>query len=141
MLLNIPKSISPDLLKILAEMGHGDEIVIVDSNFPAKSLKEKTIYVSEENIIKFLKDIFRIFPLDQFSENNILIMDSDSKEITIFYKNYLKEFEYLEKSTKKIDRNIFYEKAKKSYAIISTSDESLYGCIILKKGIVSEWYK
>lgn len=141
MLLNIPKSISPDLLKILAEMGHGDEIAIVDSNFPAKSLKEKTIYISEENILRFLKDILTVFPLDQFSEKNILIMDSDGKEMTTFYKNYLKEFEYLEESTQKIDRNIFYEKSKRSYAIISTSDESLYGCIILKKGIVSKYHK
>lgn len=92
MLINIPKSISPNLLKILAEMGHGDEVAIVDSNFPAKSLKGKTIYNSEKNILVVLKDIF-------------------------------------------------YEKAKESYAIVSTNDESLYGCLIIRKGIISEFYK
>lgn len=141
MLLNIPKSISPDLLKILAEMGHGDEIAIVDSNFPAKSLKERTIYSSKESVLNILRDILKIFPLDQFSERNIFIMKSDNGEVTKFYKQYLREFIELEKFSQEINRDTFYERAKESYAIVSTNDESLYGCLIIRKGIVSEYYK
>jgi L-fucose mutarotase len=141
LLKNIPNILSPDLLKILMEMGHGDELVIADGNFPAASVAQKLIRLDGHSVPQVLKAILKFFPLDTYVENPIGLMAvSEGDNITPFiwgkYKKIIKdskepftEFEYIE-------RFAFYERAKKAYAVIATSELALYANIILKKGVV-----
>jgi len=139
MLKNIPKVISPDLMKVLMEMGHGDEIVIVDGNFPAYSMGIKTLRIDGVDTPELVKNILKFFPLDQFSDFNVFFMkpeNGDEPEIWQKYYEVLNNSE--EKERAKVDfipRHQFYERAKKGFAVVSTSDTSLYACLILKKGV------
>ena len=150
MLKNIPNILSPELLKILMEMGHGDEIVIADGNFPSASVAAQTI---SKNLIrldghgtaKVLQAILKLFPLDPYAENPVGLMQlvpGDTVKTPIWdeYKKIIeasdekakfKDFEFIE-------RFEFYERARKAYAIIATSEIALYANIILKKGVVTK---
>lgn len=140
MLKNIPKILSPDLIKILMEMGHGDEIAIVDANFPATNYAKRLIRcdgIGGENI---LKAILKLFPLDSYSENQVTLMNvvkGDTYKPTIWasYKNIL-EKSGNDCSIEYMDRYDFYERTKDAFAIIATGEEALYANIILKKGII-----
>lgn len=140
MLKNIPKNISPDLLKILCEMGHGDEIVIGDGNFPAASHAKNLVRCDSANVSEILESILEIFPLDEYVENPVFLMETGKEyegepKVWKEYRTLLdkceefKEFELLERFS-------FYERAKNAYAVISTSEEAIYANIILKKGVV-----
>jgi L-fucose mutarotase len=141
MLKNIPNILSPDLLKILMEMGHGDEIVIADGNFPAASIALRLIRLDGYGIPEILEAIFKFFPLDTYVELPVGLMAvtpgdnykpviwDEYRKIILKSKEPFNEFEY-------IDRFVFYERAKKAYAVIATSESALYANIILKKGVV-----
>ena len=141
MLKNIPSIISPELLKILMEMGHGDELVIADGNFPAASIAQRLVRLDGHNVPVVLEAVLKLFHLDIYVDRPIALMQvvpGDTVETPIWeeYRNIIKasgeifqEFEYVE-------RFFFYERAKKAYAIIATSESALYANIILKKGIV-----
>ncbi|HBG28756.1 MAG: fucose isomerase [Planctomycetes bacterium GWF2_41_51] len=141
MLKGIPSIISPELLKILAEMGHGDEIVIGDGNFPAASNAERLVRCDGHSVPALLKAILTIFPLDTFVEYPVALMEvvhGDKTKPVIWneYKRIIKssgekftDFEFIE-------RFDFYERAKDAYAIIATSEKALYANIILKKGVI-----
>ncbi len=138
MLKNIPKIIPPELLKILCEMGHGDEIVIADGNFPTASMGQRAVYMSGNGATEVLNAILELFPLDTYAQPLYLMekVKGDTVETPIWeeYKEAVKghttaEFEYL-------DRFEFYERAKKAYAVIGTGEGALYANILLKKGVV-----
>lgn len=141
MLKHIPNILSPDLLKILMEMGHGDEIVIADGNFPAASIGQKLIRLDGHNIPEVLEAILKFLPLDIYVKNPVGLMEvvpgdnvrpaiwEEYRKIIVESKEPFKEFEHIE-------RFAFYERAKKAYAVIATSESALYANIILKKGVV-----
>ena len=141
MLKHIPNILSPDLLKILMEMGHGDEIVIADGNFPAASIAHRLIRLDGHNVPEVLEAILKFFPLDIYVNNPVGLMEvvpgdnvkpviwEEYRKIIIASKEPFKEFEHIE-------RFAFYERAKKAYAVIVTSEPALYANIILKKGVV-----
>lgn len=141
MLKNIPNILSPDLLKILMEMGHGDEIVIADGNFPAASIAQRLIRLDGHNVPEVLEAVLKFFPLDIYVENPVGLMEvvpgdnvkpviwDEYRKIVLESKEPFKEFEHIE-------RFAFYERAKKAYAVIATSESALYANIILKKGVV-----
>lgn len=141
MLKNIPNLLSPDLLKILMEMGHGDEIVIADGNFPAASIAQRLIRLDGHGVPVILDSILKFFPLDIYVENPVGLMAvvpgdnikpviwDDYRKIIQDSKEPFKDFEYIE-------RFAFYERAKKAFAVIATSESALYANIILKKGVV-----
>jgi L-fucose mutarotase len=141
LLKHIPNILSPDLLKILMEMGHGDEIVIADGNFPAASIAQKLIRLDGHNVPEVLEAILKFFPLDIYVENPVGVMEvvpgdnvktviwEEYRKIIVESKEPFKEFEHIE-------RFAFYERAKKAYAVIATSESALYANIILKKGVV-----
>jgi L-fucose mutarotase len=141
MLKNIPNILSPDLLKILMEMGHGDEIVIADGNFPAASIAQRLIRLDGHGIPEILKAILNFFPLDTYVEFPVGLMAvmpgdpykpiiwDEYRKIIIKSKEPFKEFEY-------VDKFVFYERARKAYAVIATGELALYANIILKKGVV-----
>ena len=140
MLKKIPKTISPQLLKILMEMGHGDEIVIADGNFPCHTVSQNVVRADGLTGTEILKAIMELMPLDSYSEQQVFLMevvpgDNYKPEIWNDYKEILQSsgepF-----SIGYIERFAFYERAKKSYAVIATGEEALYANIILKKGVV-----
>ena len=142
MLKHIPNILSPDLLKILMEMGHGDEIVIADGNFPAASIAQRLIRLDGHNVPEVLEAILKFFPLDIYVENPVGLMEvvpgdnikptiwEEYRKIIVDSKEPFKEFEHIE-------RFAFYERAKKAYSVIATSESALYANIILKKGVVT----
>lgn len=141
MLKKIPKNISPDLLKILSEMGHGDEIVIADGNYPGESNAKRLLRYDASGTTELLKNILELFPLDSYNPHQAYLMaveknDDYNPEIWEEYKEILGQ-SYESYSIKHLDRQTFYNKSKESFAIIATGEEKLYANIILKKGVVN----
>ncbi|MDN4525076.1 RbsD/FucU family protein [Fictibacillus fluitans] len=141
MLKGIPSILSPELIKVLMEMGHGDEIVIADGNFPAASHARRLVPGYGHGVCDFLRAILDLFPLDTYVETPVLLMDpveGDDKNPPIW-----KEFEQVAEaasgekvSLKKLERHEFYERSKGAYAILATSESVPYANIILKKGVL-----
>lgn len=140
MLIGIPNIISPELLKILSEMGHGDEIVLADANFPAASYAKKLVRADGIEIPKLLSVILELIPLDQYDEEHFILMqkcDGDNADVSV-WEEY-KEIAEKKSSNCKItfcERYHYYERAKNAYAIVATGDKRQYANIILKKGCI-----
>ncbi|MCK4998462.1 MAG: fucose isomerase [Anaerohalosphaera sp.] len=141
MLKGVPNIISPELLKILDEMGHADEIVIADGNFPAASIAQRLIRCDGHNVPELLKAILQVCPLDQYDDKNVMLMEvvpGDPTKPTIWqeYKTIVQDSGEQFTELAFIERFAFYERAKKAYAVIATSEAALYANIILKKGVI-----
>lgn len=141
MLKNICKLISPELLKVLCEMGHTDEIVIADANFPATSYNNKVIRADGIKAPELLKGILELFPLDTYAEDNFIMMEvvkGDNYQPTIWeeYEKIATSYEGNNAKFKHIDKWEFYERTKNACAVIATGEEALYANIILKKGVI-----
>jgi L-fucose mutarotase len=142
MLKQIPSILSPDLLKILMEMGHGDEIVIADGNFPSAGIAQRLVR-SDGNLVPQLLDaILRFLPLDPYVKLPVALMavvPGDTYKPTIWeiYKDIINKHEKVSEF-EFVERFAFYERARKAYAVIATSETALYANIILKKGVVKE---
>lgn len=132
MLLGIPKLLSPELLKILCEMGHGDTIVIGDGNFPAAACAKRLVRLDGHGTADVLKAILEIFPLDGAPNAKLGVMATDDGT----KPNVWKAYESLVKILSPIERFAFYEEAKNAYCIIATSETALYANIVLTKGVV-----
>ena len=144
MLKGIPKIISPELLKVLCEMGHSDTIVIADGNFPAESMGKnaKVIRCDGHGGVELLDAILQLFPLDTYVEKPVSLMavvPGDKVETPIWdeYKSVIAKYDDRGADTvSNIDRFAFYEEAKKAYAIIATGESALYANVILQKGVI-----
>ena len=143
MLKGIPNILSPELLKILMEMGHGDEIVIADGDFPAATFAQRLVRADGHGVPDLLDAILSLFPLDTYVEKPVAQMsvvagdNTPTPEIWKTYENLLDSHGY--QSDKKIEymeRFAFYERTKNAYAIIATGESAIYANIILKKGVV-----
>lgn len=141
MLKNIPKNISPELLKVLDEMGHGDEIVLSDGNFPSERINKKVVRCDSTGVTDLLKSILVLFPLDtEYSDEQVFLMevtpgDTYKPEIWDDYKKVLDESKE-NYTIGNIERFKFYERAKEAFAVVHTGETALYANIILKKGVV-----
>lgn len=140
MLLGIPAQISPDLLKIICEMGHGDEIVLADANFPSASIAQRLVRADGIEIPELLSGILELFPLDQYDNTNFILMEKcegDTADVSVWseYENILKKSNP-EAKMSFIERFDYYERAKKAYAVVATGERRQYANIILKKGCV-----
>ena len=140
MLKGIPSIISPELLKIMMEMGHGDEIVIGDGNFPGKSINANCVRCDGHNVPELLEAMLKLFPLDTYAKP-VYIMEKvpgDTVETPIWdeYRKLVKP--YTNEELEQVERFAFYERAKKAYAVVMTGENALYANIILKKGVVTE---
>ena len=141
MLKGISNVISPELLKILMEMGHGDELVIGDGNFPAASMAQRLVRADGLGVPLLLEGILQLFPLDQYVEKPVALMQvvpGDTYKPTIWqeYQDIVTRHEEGFAGFDLVERFAFYERAKKAYAILATSEAALYANIILKKGVV-----
>lgn len=144
MLKGIPSIISPELLKVLMEMGHGDEIVFADGNFPAAANAKRLIRCDGHTVTEMLEAILPLLPLDTYSAAPVSLMSvvpGDTVVATIWedYQVTIKRHnDGKEVDIEYIDRFAFYDRAKKAYAIVATSEKALYANIIIKKGVVIE---
>ena len=143
MLKNIPSILTPDLLKILMEMGHSDELVIADGNFPRNAHPERVVRLDGHGIPEILDAILRFLPLDSYVEHPTIlmaVMDGDPyvPEIWEEYRQIAAKYEPDGAREEAIDRFAFYERARKAYAVVTTGETALYANIILKKGVAKE---
>ena len=141
MLKGIPNIISPELLKILDEMGHGDTIVIGDGNFPAASNAQRLIRLDGHGVPEVLDGILKLMPLDTYVERPVSLMDNgDSENRPPIWKEYadIVNKNEGEKEFRLVERFQFYTEAKKAYAIIATGETAIYANVILQKGVVTE---
>ena len=143
MLKGVPAILSPELLKVMMEMGHGDELVIGDGNFPAASMARRLLRADGHGVAELLEAIMKLFPLDSFVERPVALMQvvpGDPTKPTIWekYRSILKAADDKFDDFELVERFAFYERARQGYAILATGEEALYANIILKKGVVVE---
>ena len=140
MLKNIPSIISPELLKILDEMGHGDEIVIGDGNFPAASNAQRLVRCDGHGVPELLDAILTLLPLDTYVESPLMLMQVTPGDDVdpVIWKEYRKIADRHQENVKfsEIERFAFYERARNAYAIVASGESALYANVILKKGVV-----
>jgi len=136
----IPSILSPELLKILMEMGHGDELVIGDGNFPSANYAQRLVRCDGHGVPELLEAILKFYPLDTFVECPVVLMDAPKDvrpPVWDKYKEIIKKYEG-NHNIEYAERFEFYERAKKAYAIVATGETALYANIILKKGVIKE---
>lgn len=141
MLKGIPSILTPQLLKVLMEMGHGDEIVLADGNFPRFAHPDEVIRCDGHGIPELLDAILQFMPLDPYVENPTIFMavlpnDPYKPEIWPRYREIGKKYEPDGLRELAINKFDFYERSKKAYAVVTTSEKALYANVILKKGVV-----
>ena len=144
MLKGIPAIISPELLKVLCEMGHSDTIVIADGNFPAETIGKDAIVIRADGhgVPEILEAILKLFPLDTYVEKPVSLMQvmpGDTVETPIWdvYKKIVAEVDERGNAAfDEVERFEFYERAKKAYAVVATSETAIYANIMIQKGVV-----
>lgn len=146
MLKGVPQILSPNLLKVLCEMGHSDQIVIADGNFPTESMGKDCIVIrcDGHGIPELLDAILKVFPLDTYVEKPVNLMEVMAGDTVLTpiwddYKKIISKYDNRGDNTVgTIERFKFYDEAKKAYAIIATGEKALYANVILQKGVVIE---
>lgn len=143
MLKGIPSILSPELLKALCEMGHGDELVIADGNFPSQSIgKNAVVRADGHGAAEILDAVMKLIPLDAYVERPVALMQvvpGDScptPEIWDSYREILQSHEPEHCEIAMMERSAFYERAKSAYLIIATGETAIYANVLLKKGVV-----
>jgi L-fucose mutarotase len=139
MLKGISPLISPDLLKILAEMGHGDEIVFGDSNFPAASHAQRLVRADGHTITALLDAILPLFPLDYAVDYSAVLMTyRGDKEPAVWstYKAKLGAVPDGDKTFLTLPKIEFYERAAKAYCVVATSELEGFANLIIRKGVI-----
>ena len=139
MLKNIPKIVSPQLLKVLCEMGHGDEIVIADGNFPSETNGQRVVRADGIGGEEMLDAVLSLIPLDTYADENLLLMQTTNGDpVPPIWDKY---FEIANKHDDNLragnlERYAFYDRAKKAYAVIATGEGAIYANVIVKKGVI-----
>ena len=142
MLRNIPAILSPDLLQTLRAMGHGDDIVIADANFPATALANRCHRLDGIAATEVLEAVLCVMPLDSFVSDPALVMEvvDDPKAvppIVSAFQDIVTQTADTPAQLGRLERFAFYERAKAAFAIVQTGETRLYGNIILKKGVIA----
>ena len=139
MLKGISPIISPELLMILDKMGHGDEIVFSDGNFPGESIGRIVLRADPVGVPELLRAVLPLFPLDSY-DNNVYLMDKTESDRDLdipIWEEYRKiAAEYTDKEPVFLERFAFYERAKKAFAVVATGEKALYANLIIKKGVI-----
>lgn len=140
MLKGISPLISPELLGLLARMGHGDEIILADAHFPGESFNKNVIRADGLGIADLLGAILPLFELDSYVDHPLVMMAAvkgDSLDPNV-ESSYLESIQKTNPNTapiERIDRFEFYERAKQAFAVVMTGETAKYGNILLKKGV------
>ena len=143
MLKGISPLLSPELLKVLCEMGHGDELVIADGNFPAESIGKNAVVIRADGhgVPEMLDAILQLIPLDQYVDQPAALMkvvpgDPVVPVIWDEYRALLKKHSEDPDKVEMMERFAFYDRAKNAYAVIATGETAIYANVLLKKGVV-----
>lgn len=144
MLKGIPEIITPKLLMLLDEMGHGDTVVIGDGNFPAESVGKnaEVVRLDGHGVPEILEAILSLIPLDQYVDQPVMLMqrcEGDNADVSIWqtYFDLIKKAEARDESSVGfLERFEFYGEAKKAYVIVATTEKSRYANVILRKGCI-----
>ena len=141
MLINIDQNLSPDILKTLREMGHGDKVLISDINFPAHSNNTRVHRLDGLDMPTVMRSILSVFPLDSFVSAAVHRMEVDNKpdEINDVNKEVIDTIKQVSGdhwTVGSIERQQFYKESNKVYAIITTSERRPYCNFILTKGVL-----
>ena len=145
MLYGIPAGLPAKLLSVLASMGHGDEIALVDANYPAASHARETvtgelIELCGRNLTEATRDILSLMPLDSFDETPALVMGSPGEHVPSVHAEITELLGELRGGPwplTPLERFPFYERARKTYAMVRTLERRPYGNLVLKKGVLT----
>lgn len=139
MLKGIAPCVSPDLLKVLAEMGHGDEIVLADAHFPGHSLNARVLRADGLGITTLLDGILPIFELDSYAPPLAMMAavpgDRLDPKVEAAYLKVIRKHVPGAKAPERVKRFAFYERARNAFAVVMTGEIAKYGNLILKKGV------
>jgi L-fucose mutarotase len=132
---------TPELLHTLASMGHGDELALVDSNFPAVSVARRLVRLDGADLPSALEACLQLFPLDTFVKEPAIRMmqvhaPDEIPEVQQVCQKIIDESEGKHQKLAGISREAFYERARNAYAVVITGEARIYGCILIKKGVV-----
>lgn len=144
MLKGIPPILSPELLKVLCEMGHSDRLIISDGNFPAESMGKEAVVIrcDGHGVPEILDAVLQVFPLDTYVEQPVNLMEvvpGDNVETPIWdiYGDIIEKYDDRGRSAVgNMERFEFYDESETAYAIIATSEKALYANIMIQKGVV-----
>jgi len=141
MLKGISPLLSPELLKVIAEMGHGDDLVLGDGNFPAASMNPRSLRADGHKVTELLDAILHLFPLDDFVEAPVTLMAvvpgsmQGDPPIWAEFREIIARHEPSAK-IQMVERFDFYDLSRKAYATVQTGEGALYANLILKKGVI-----
>ena len=140
MLKGIPAIIPPELMKIMMEMGHSDELLICDGNYPKYGSPERCVRMDGHGVPEILEAVLQFFPLDSYVEHPAFLMDTvpgdPTPEIWDEYRRIAPKYEPEGLREELLERHAFYERGRQAYACIATGETAVYANIILKKGVV-----
>ncbi|BDI21554.1 RbsD/FucU family protein [Herbiconiux sp. L3-i23] len=141
MLIGIDPLLSGELLKLLDEMGHGDDLLIVDRNFPAYQSGNPVVHLGEVTVTRAVEAVLSVFPLDTFVDQPLgrmeaqddasIVLEAHTEVLELARKAHSASLEF-----EVIPRFEFYERARGAFAIVKTLETRPYGCFVLKKGVV-----
>ena len=138
MLKTIDPVLTGDLLKILCDMGHGDEIVLADANFPAETCGKRVVRLPGTTATEVLKAVLPLFPLDTYSEPAIIMEQTPEDRAKGPEPAIWAEMaSILGRTPGRIERKAFYERASKAYAVVQTGEMRIYGNLLLVKGVIT----
>ena len=145
MLKGIPAVISPELLKVLAEMGHGDTIVIADAHFASSALagRGKLVRSDGHNAAKMVDAILQLMPLDGWAEHPVIALGVSDGNGGLMVGNAVQEIlavveqhdSRAAETSLTVERFDFYDLARQAYAVLATGEADHYGCVLLQKGV------
>lgn len=132
---------TPELLHVLASMGHGDEIAVVDANFPAVSMAQRLVRLDGADLPSAVEACLELMPLDTFVDQPALRMmqvhaPQELPEVQQICQKIVDRVEGRHVELAGLAREAFYERTKKAFAVIATGERRIYGCLLLKKGVV-----
>ena len=141
MLKGIAPCISPDLLKVLAEMGHGDEVVLADAHFPGHTMNERVLRADGLSVTTLLDGILPLFDLDTYADPLVMMEavpgDQLDPAVEEQYLEVVRRHDPAAKPPARIDRFAFYERARVAFAVVMTGETRKYGNLLLKKGVTT----
>ncbi len=141
MLKNIDPLLTPDLLSILRRMGHGDEIAIVDANFPAEANARRLVRLDGISATAALSATMSVLPIDTYVDAPVQTMEVVGDEdaipsIVVEFRRIVRESAGFDVQFGTLERNAFYERSREAFAIVATGETRLYGNVILGKGVI-----
>jgi len=142
MLKRIPAVLSPELLYMIAQMGHGDELVIADANFPAVACAKRLVRADGHGAAVILEAILQLFPLDSFVDRPAAVMrrvdkPDEAAPIWTEFQRILDGSEGRHIGVEQVERFAFYERSRLAFGIVATGETALYGNLIVKKGVIA----